>query len=738
MSDVSEALKPGTLLAERFEVHCVLGRGGFGIVYLGGDLARGDACVIKELAPPGFAREESGLMRLPNEASGETQKLRQRFLEEARLVSRLNVPGVLPVRAFFHENGTAYFVSDYLEGAVTLDQMIKQEGRLDGEGALDILFQLIEILEAVHAEGVLHRDIKPSNVLIDPKGRAHLIDFGAAREWHADATTRHTVLYTPGYAPIEQLSERARRGPATDIYALCATAYHMLAGEPPPSSTDRASGVPLSHLARLRPDLEAPVAEAIMRGLELNMADRPRSVQEFRLLFGKPQEPRTERSKLDEFDHKALELQRFACRPRQCPSCGQVLEAPKPLKRMGCPVCQKGTIRFHQLSDRLCPSCKAGVLHLKRNLWPLAVCPLCSEGLLDSHKKRLLGKELELRCRLCGAAFEGTEQALRLVDAGKSQSPCSLGASMGAEEWRRLGKRSTAIWICDCCGAQYDELADGRRLETHSPKKRPKEAYFPDEWARIAAGLPPDAGNASCDTCEADFFLEGEKATLLGASHDPFGFADGYLGRLLTLGDLRWLGVGKTSPNPGLVCPACLTEFDQGPSGLVLVWSPDSSLARHVGQEWAHDDWCRIAKGLPTKSQEDSFSLAFDEAILDAYEAGEIDFESKGKERIAWRSRAERFRLDGDAWIEDGSGTLTVRDSEIVFGSLIRKSATPIGEVLGAWADDGHLMLKLRNGLTWAFKVPSVELSLTLKSGRRQVKLDAESLARRIASQILG
>jgi len=734
----AEALRPGTVLADRFELHCTLGRGGFGIVYLGRDLVRGDLCVVKELAPLGFLRDESGLMVLPQESSGESNKLRQRFIEEARIVSKLNVPGVLPVRAFFHENGTVYFVSDYLENALTLAQVIKQEGRLDGEGALDILFQLIEILEAVHAVGILHRDIKPSNVLIDAKGRAHLIDFGAAREWHADFTTRHTVLYTPGYAPIEQLSERAKRGPATDIYALCATAYHMLSGECPPSATDRASGVPLPHLLRLRPDIEAAVVEAIMQGLELNMSDRPQSIQEFRLLFGKPSASETSRSRIDEFDRTALELQRFSCKPRECPHCGQILVAPKPLKRMACPVCQKGTIRFHKLSERLCPSCRAGVLHRKLNRWPLIACPVCREGLLDGKRKGLLGKEYVLTCSTCEAKLEGPENDLRLTSSGRQTVAFATGCTMSAEEWRRLSRRSSTIWVCDGCYAQYDELKDRRWMEICSPKRRESMAYFPDEWARIAVGLPPDAGNAACDTCDADYFIDGDKVTLQGASHDPFGVAERYMGRLLTLEDLRWIGVSKTSPNPGVVCQSCFTEFDQGSQGLVLVYSPNRLLMKHHDKEHEHSDWCRIAKGLPTSDQEDSFNIAFDEAILDAYESGKIHQEMKGREGIAWRGNAERFRLEGHQWTEDGSGTLTVREQEIVFGGLIRKTATRLNQVVGAWSEEGCLLLRLRNGQTWAFRLSEVVLTLNLKSGQRQVRLDAESLARRIEAHILG
>ena len=117
--------------------------------------------------------------------------------------------------------------------------VLARSGRLDVDGALDILYQLLETLEGIHAESVIHRDIKPANILVLKNGETELIDFGAAREWHADVTLHHTVLFTPGYAPLEQMTERGKRGPASDIYSLSATMYHCLTGTVPPSAAER-------------------------------------------------------------------------------------------------------------------------------------------------------------------------------------------------------------------------------------------------------------------------------------------------------------------------------------------------------------------------------------------------------------------------------------------------------------------------------------------------------------------
>lgn len=732
MDDSPEPLAPGTLLANRFELGQVLGRGGFGIAYLAGDSERKDECVVKELAPTGSQRMQDGVLKLAPDGSPTAQRLRQRFLEEARLLAKLDLAGVLPVRAAFHENGTAYFASAYLADSTTLDRLIRQEGRLDTAGALDILFQLVETLAGVHRAGILHRDIKPSNILIDPKGKTYLIDFGAAREWHADTETSHTVLFTPGYAPIEQLAERAQRGPATDLYALCATAYHMLVGEPPPRATDRAAGAPLPSLRRLRPDIEPAVAEAIERGLSLRYVDRPQTVADLQRLMSTTPEQGQAVDPIEQFDERAFRLQRFSFAKRQCPACGGLLESPKPLRRGVCPVCSEGVIHLRRLADRLCPVCRAGVLRARANDRPLLFCPVCRTGILAKRRKSLLGKEVVLTCRLCESVLETDGTGLSLRSTGARESELVVGRPLSPAQWRTASGRSSDVWLCDGCEAQLDLQHDGRLLLVTPTGKRPWTSLYPEEWARVAAGLDPGAGNAECDACGADYFLEGERVTLLGAHRDPHAFAAHHAGRLLTLSDIQWLGVGKESPQPGHVCAACGTEFDDQPDGLRLVHTPSAALARRASEVFDLRDWCRLSQGLPTSSQEDAFQMAFDEAIVDAYEQGRIPFDTRAKPDELWRSPATRLAFDDDAWIEDGTGQLAVLSSVVTFGGLIRKAKLPMGDVAEVWAEEDRLVVHLCDDTQTAFQVPDVELSLSLKSGRRTVRLNAACLAERI------
>ncbi len=708
-----QPLVAGSLLGGRFEIERVLGRGGFGIAYLATDVVRKDKATVKELAPVGCLRNDSGLLDL--ETGGiSAHRLRQSFLEEARLLSRLNLPGVLPMRAVFAENGTAYYATDHLADAETLERLLQKEGRMDPAGAMDILFQLLETLEAVHGKGILHRDIKPSNILVSPAGQAYLIDFGSAREWHADEATRHTVLYTPGYAPIEQLSERGRRGPATDLYGLCATAYRMLTGSIPMPATDRANGVELTPLRSLRPDVEDAVAAAIESGLRVRYHDRPQTVSEFRELLAEAEEEDEEGS-LAAYDSKLLKLQRFVYERRQCPACGGILEQPKPLRKWGCPVCRDGMIRKREIESRLCPCCQLGTLHKRPNDRPLGFCPLCRTGELAQRRQGLVKRKLFLDCLACKAVFEVNDQQIAVI------TPETEGLSRTAEEWREESGRSAEVWVCDGCNAQYDLLDDSRWQQT-TPKPRKYQALYPDEWARVASGLPPGAGNAACDVCRADYFVADNRLTLLSSEIDPHNFAAENMGRLLDVEDVRWLGVGKASPNPGYVCGECGTELDLDGEYLRLVQSPHRLLLRQVGEPKKLIDWHRVALGLPEVHEEEEFRTDVLTAVRYSYESGDLGFDVKNES--LWKGPAVR---DGQ------SGTLSITRAEIVFGGLIKKWRVPTDALVAASAKGDRLELRLSGEEEpTAFELTPVELTVHLTSGNHSVLLNAENLSRRL------
>lgn len=714
MTQEPRPLPSGTLLGGRFEVVRMLGRGGFGIVYLTRDTVRHDEATIKELAPFGCLRSESGLLDLDT-GGVSSHRLRQSFLDEARLLARLNVPGILPIRAVFTENGTAYYGTDQLAQGETLESLLAREGRMNAEGALDILLQLLETLEAVHGKGILHRDIKPSNVLISPKGQVYLIDFGSAREWHADESTRHTVLYTPGYAPLEQLSEKGRRGPATDLYALCATAYRMLTGSIPTPATDRINGAPLIPIMSIRPDLDSTVAGAIEAGLALQVHDRPQSVAEFRNRLS-DFEDRTDPGNLAIVDAKLIKLQRFGFDRRQCPACGGVLDQPKPLRKWTCPVCRDGMIRRREIAVRLCPACRVGTLHKVVNDKPLAFCPMCRTGRLARRGRGLVHREVFFDCPQCKVTYAVGGKGLTL----SPPSP-DYPNPLSDQEARDLSERSAEVWLCDGCEAQFDLLEDGRWGQV-SPKPRKYHALYPEEWARVAANLPPGAGNAACSVCRADYFVDNDRLTLLSSEIDPHRFAAEHLGRLIDAESARWLGVGKDSPSPGLVCSECLTELDFDGDYLRLVKTKHRRLVRLVGQPKKLIDWHRIALGLPEVHEEDDFRTDVSTAIRVAYETGEIGFDAKND--VIWKGPATR---DGQ------SGVLSVARGEITFGGLIRKWRVPADAIVNAQAHRDRLELHLSGDEEpEVFDLVPVELTVHLKSGDHSVCLNSESLALRL------
>ncbi|HVL38479.1 MAG TPA: serine/threonine-protein kinase, partial [Fimbriimonadaceae bacterium] len=670
MPNTPPALPEGTVLAERFQLEAVLGRGGFSIAYRAQDLLRKDHCVVKELAPANSRREPDGMLDLGD--SPTANHLRQRFLEEARTLNAARLRGVLPTRHAFVELGTAYFATDYLPGSETLADVLRREGRLDPHATLDVLMQLLEILEAVHAKGIVHRDIKPTNVLIDPRGEVHLIDFGAAREWHADAAEAHTVIFTPGYAAPEQYSERTRRGPATDLYGLCATAFHMLTGGPPPTAAERAGGLELPPLVRLVPGIEPAVARALELGLELRFCDRPQTAGELRALLADVPAASIDRPLLEVFDERRTRLKGFSYEKKACPACGGLMERPRPLKRGVCPVCHEGIVAAREIDERLCPQCRVGVLRAHGGPGQLVCCPGCRTGLLERRRRGVLKSGLVLSCPQCSASYEQHDGEVRDVDSGETRTP---------QEWRQVSGRSERVWVCDSCSAQFDELPDGRRMQMTPQPERAWSALYPDEWARVAAGYDPGAGNAECGTCRAEYFVEGDSATLLEANRDPFDFARHHLGRRHTWERLQWLAVGKESPAPGMVCIECGTEFDTDGGFLRFVSSPDGRLAAASREPRTLEDWHRIAQDLPTVDREAAFEEEFDRLVTEGYRGRELPFETRDP-TLHWRSPAKRLERIGDAFEEAAAGTLTISDAEVIFGGLLRKWRVPLDALL--------------------------------------------------------
>ena len=235
---------------------------------------------IKEFFPAGCFRRGLSLQPGRKNTSQEFAEQRVRFLDEARVLARLNHPGIVRVYTAFEENNTAYMVMEYLRGQ-TLETRMNDRGRLDEEEVLEYVHKLAEALEVMHGqgeEGILHRDIKPANIMVTPEGRVVLIDFGTARQFAANVSRAMSQVLTPGYAPLEQYSARARFGRPVDIYALGATMYHVLTGKVPPDALERAQGLELKSPQAVCPSVSRRTSDAVVAALEMSAPRRPQSI----------------------------------------------------------------------------------------------------------------------------------------------------------------------------------------------------------------------------------------------------------------------------------------------------------------------------------------------------------------------------------------------------------------------------------------------------------------------------
>jgi len=198
------------------------------------ELDRGANGVVFEAQDPLLDRRVAVKVLLPG--GGSPVEGEAYFKREMQAAARLRHPHIVAVHAagLTHE-GRPYLAMDLLEGG-TLDAVLKTHGPFEPERAARVVHRVAEALAYAHAQGVLHRDVKPANVLLDERGEPHLGDFGLAQL--VDDPQRMTrtgdFVGTLAYASPEQVrGERARFGPATDVYALGALLFVCLVGRPP-------------------------------------------------------------------------------------------------------------------------------------------------------------------------------------------------------------------------------------------------------------------------------------------------------------------------------------------------------------------------------------------------------------------------------------------------------------------------------------------------------------------------
>ncbi len=224
-------LPMGTRLNDKIVIGKVMGKGGFGITYLGYDLRIEKTIAVKEYYPNGMAyRSSSGTeVSIADAKSAETfENGAEKFYTEAEMVAQFNGnPNIVSVYDYFRANNTVYLVMEFIQG-ITLKNYIKKHGRLTDGQALFVMDKIAAALSITHSAGVLHRDISPDNIMICKDGKVKLIDFGAARQIMAESSSNLTVVMKPGYTPVEQYTKKGKQGAWTDIYSLGVSVYYAL------------------------------------------------------------------------------------------------------------------------------------------------------------------------------------------------------------------------------------------------------------------------------------------------------------------------------------------------------------------------------------------------------------------------------------------------------------------------------------------------------------------------------
>ena len=271
------ALPIGTTLNNRYLTGRVLGVGGFGVTYLALDMTLETTVAVKEYLPSGIAIREADHHTMTVSSQDEQPRFdhgANKFLEESRILAKLrSITNIVTVYDYFRENGTAYFVMEYIEGVDLLRYTASKGGRLTFEEARDLLLPIIRSLKYVHDNNLLHRDISPDNIIISKTGAAQLVDFGAAR-LAEDAEKSKSVILKHGFAPEEQYSRRGNQGPWSDEYAMAATMYMVITGVLPPDAFDRAYDDTLKSPLQLGLPIPQYGNDAIMKALSVHAADR--------------------------------------------------------------------------------------------------------------------------------------------------------------------------------------------------------------------------------------------------------------------------------------------------------------------------------------------------------------------------------------------------------------------------------------------------------------------------------
>ena len=280
-------IRPGTVLAQRYEVGFALKIGLYTITYIAYDLQREEKVIVKEYYPSQLCSRVDGGNRIGIRAGGEQKTFYERgltqFLKEAKDLHSVSVPFLIPVQDVFTENATAYMVMPYLNGK-TLEAAIAEKKRFSITETLALMMPVMDITDRLHQKGILHLNIHPGNIFLVDSGEVILMDSGRYSRSFVDAPME-TIGENSRYQAPEIRNLHEKIDGSVDVYSICAIMYEMITGT---EIEDGASRItkdrvksPLSRRVKITANQDA----ILMNGLALHSKNRINSVEKLMKSF---------------------------------------------------------------------------------------------------------------------------------------------------------------------------------------------------------------------------------------------------------------------------------------------------------------------------------------------------------------------------------------------------------------------------------------------------------------------
>ena len=278
-------LKIGTKIMRRFVVGSPIDSNGEGVTYVCYDLSENKKVCLREYYPTEICNRGA---RGSVKAKADNEELFSNGIKDfIALANKLrqhnDIPCLLPIIEVFEGNGTGYYISEYTDAITLREFLLRNGGVLTFDQARPIFISLLTSVRALHETDILHLGISPETILICKDGKVRLTGF--CTENSRTANGNITPQLYPGFAAIEQYGSIGNCGTWTDVYAIAATLYRVLIGNPPVESTERVTNDTLIIPSKAEKDIPEKVTEALAEALQIMPEDRMKTVEEFRAII---------------------------------------------------------------------------------------------------------------------------------------------------------------------------------------------------------------------------------------------------------------------------------------------------------------------------------------------------------------------------------------------------------------------------------------------------------------------